>query len=155
VVIPVENTSTTLTSPAIYERFSLPQIQDYARILHRHGKKIVLHMCGLLRSLLPIFRRMDIDGINAVTPPTVGNTRFEDVLDALGEDFPILGGCFNSNVFQKPGVTRDEVHRALAALYTPRIRRANLLLWPPADGLPTPLMNFLAVREWMEKNGGH
>jgi hypothetical protein len=40
----------------------------------------------------------------------------------------------------------------LDRLYTPRIRRANLLLWLGADGLPTPLERFLWVGEWMDEN---
>ena len=83
-VIPVENTSSTLTSPAIYERYSLPQIRDYCDIMHRRGKKVILHMCGLLRNLLPIIRRTGCDGYNATTPPTVGDTTFDVALDILG-----------------------------------------------------------------------
>jgi hypothetical protein len=151
-VIPVENTSSTLTSPAIYERHSLPQIRDYCAIMHRRGKKVVLHMCGLLRNLLPIVRRTGCDGYNATTPPTVGDTTFDVALDILGEDAVLFGGIFNPNVFQKPGVTCEEIRAELDRLYTPRIRRANLLLWLGADGLPTPLERFLWVGEWMDEN---
>jgi len=50
-------------------------------------------------------------------------------------------------------VTRDDLWRALDQLYTPRLRRAHLVLWLGADGLPTPLERFLAVGEWMTANG--
>lgn len=152
-VIPVENTSSMLTSPAIYERYSLPQIRDYCDIAHRHGKKVVPHMCGHLRHLLPIIQRAGADGYNATTPPTTGDTPLETTLDLLGEDTVFWGGIFNGNVFQKPGVTRDEMWRALDDLYTPRLRRAHLCLWFVADGLPTPLERFLWVAEWMERHG--
>ena len=152
-VIPVENTSSTLTSPAVYERYSLPQLRDYVQIMHRHGKKVVLHMCGLLRNLVPAIRRTGADGYNATTPPTVGDTPLEWMLDVLGEDVVLFGGIFCPNEFQKPGVTRAALWRALDRLYTPRLRRAHLVLWLGADGLPTPLDRFLAVGEWMEKNG--
>lgn len=153
VVIPVENTSSTLTSPAVYERFSLPQMSDYVNIAHRNGKKIVFHMCGCLKALLPIIRRTGLDGYNAMTPPTVGDTSFEYALDILGEDTVILGGVLDPTVFQMAGLTRDELRRALDEVYTPRVRRAHLMLWLGADGLPTPLDRFLWVREWMEENG--
>ena len=152
-VIPVENTSSTLTSPAIYERYSLPQIRDYVDVMHRHGKQVILHMCGLLRNLLPVIRRTGADGYNATTPPTVGDTPLEWMLDTLGQDVVLFGGIFSPNDFQRPGVTKAELWRALDRLYTPRLRRANLVLWLGADGLPTPLERFLAVGEWMEKNG--
>lgn len=152
-IIPVENTSSTLTSPAIYERYSLPQLRDYIAVAHAHGKKVILHMCGLLRNLLPVIRRTGLDGYNAMTPPTIGDTPFEYALDVLGDDVVIIGGFLSGNVFQKPGVTKDEIWRALDELYTPRIRRAHLVLCLQADGIPTPLERFLAVRDWMEKYG--
>ena len=47
----------------------------------------------------------------------------------------------------------DRIGRALDAVYTPRLRRAAFLLWPGADGLPTPLDRFLAIRDWVERKG--
>ena len=152
-IIPVENTSSTLISPALYRRYSLPQLRDYVRIIQSHGRKAVLHMCGHLRALLPDIGETGLDGLNAVTPPTVGDTPFELVLDTLGEDTVILGGVFAPTVFQAPTVSRDEIWRALAQTLTPRIRASNLLLWLAADGLATPVERFLWVREWMDLHG--
>lgn len=152
-VIPVENTSSTMTSPEIYRVHSLPQIRDYRDILHAHGKKIVLHMCGHLKALLPVLGQTGADGFNATTPPPVGTTHFEDVLDAYGDDFVILGGILDPAVLQKPGITEREIHEHLDHLYTPRLRRANLLLWLGVDGLATPLERFTAVGNWMRHCG--
>ena len=152
-IIPVENTSSSLISPDVYRRLSLPQIADYVRIAHRHGKKVILHMCGLLRRLLPIVAQTGMDGWNAQTPPPVGDMTVEDTMGMMGEDFAILGGVLDESVFQAPGAGKADIRRALDALYTARVRRANLLLWLVADALPTPLERFLAVRDWMEEHG--
>jgi hypothetical protein len=111
-------------------------------------------MCGLLRNLLPVLKETGMDGINALTPPPVGDTPFEHALDVLGEDTIILGGILSSTVFQEESATREEIWQALDAAYTPRIREARFLLWVPADGQPTPLDRFLAAREWMERACG-
>lgn len=37
--------------------------------------------------------------------------------------------------------------------FTPQIRNANFVLGVPADGTPTTIDRFYAVREWVEKNG--
>jgi hypothetical protein len=153
VVIPVENTSSTMISPRLYERYSLPQIRDYVDALHRGGKKCVLHMCGHLKALLPALRKTGLDGINALTPPTVGDTTCEEVLDYFGEDFLIWGAVMDPTVFQRGRISADEIGRALDDFFTPRLRRAHLVLWLPADGLPTPLDRFLAVRHWMLSHG--
>ncbi|MBM4032491.1 MAG: hypothetical protein FJ291_11995 [Planctomycetes bacterium] len=42
----------------------------------------------------------------------------------------------------------------IPSTFTPRLRRAPFLLWLGADGLPTPLDRFLAVRDWVESRGG-
>ena len=153
-IIPVENTSTTMLSPDIYRELSLPQIRDFCDVCHRHGEKAILHMCGLLKDLLPAIGETGLDGINGLTPPPFGDTPFELALDQLGEDLIILGGILDGSVFLKPDVTEEDIRRKLDEIYSaPRIRRANLLLWLPADGLPVPLERFLAVREWMEQHG--
>lgn len=152
-LIPVENTSTTLISPRLYRELSLPQLRDYADLCHAHGKLIIFHMCGLLKDLLPDICETGLDGINAATPPPHGDTPLEHVLDVCGEDFIILGGILNGSVFQAPDVTAAQMRAALEVLYTPRLRRAPLLLWLGADGLPTPLERFLWVRDWFAEHG--
>ncbi|MCE5276754.1 MAG: uroporphyrinogen decarboxylase family protein [Planctomycetaceae bacterium] len=149
-VCPVENTSTTLTSPAIYERYSLGQIADLVDVMHEHDRKVVLHMCGRLEGLLGLIARTGADAINALTPPSVGDVPPERALDVLGEDVVLLGTIFNPNVFQKPRVTREEIWRELDRLYTPRLRKAHMVLWLGCDGLATELYRFEAVRQWME-----
>jgi uroporphyrinogen-III decarboxylase len=153
VVISLENTSSSLISPAVYEAYSLPQIRDYVDVLHAHGKKAVLHMCGCLKALLPVIRGTGLDGINAVTPPPVGTTSFEDVLDAYGDDFLLFGGILCPTFFHRPDLKPDEIRAFLDRLYTPRLRRANLVLWLAVDGLATPLERFLSVGQWMAQRG--
>ena len=148
-VVPMENTSTMMISPQLYEKLSLPQITDFVSIMHKHNKLAILHMCGHLKNLLPLFKDTGCDGINAVTPPPLGDTPFEDVLDCLGEDFIILGGLFNP--FQEYNISKEILWEELEKTYTPRIRAANLLLWMGADGQHMPYERFVWVKEWFEK----
>ena len=71
----------------------------------------------------------------------------------FGEDFIILGGGLDSTIVQKKDVSRKAIWDALDALYTPRIKQANFLLWVGADGQPATLERFLAVRDWVQENG--
>ena len=149
VVIPIENTSSTLISPDLYRKYSLPQVSDYVDVLHRHGKKAVLHMCGHLKALLPVIHQTGLDGINAATPPSVGTTSVEDILDAYGEDFVLFGAILDPTVFHQTDVTPEQIHACLDRLYTPRVRRAHMLLWVAVDGLTTPLHKFQTINRWM------
>ena len=152
VIIPVENTSTTLISPSLYARYSLPQISAFVDLVHAHGKKAVIHMCGWLKHLLPMLHETGLDGIHALTPPPVGDTPFELAMDALGDRVTLMG-ILDGTVFHDPQATHRDIWALLDRLYTPRLRTANFLLIVAADGLPTPLWKFEVVQEWMNKNG--
>ncbi len=152
-VIALENTSSTLTSPAIYRKYSLGHMQDFVNIMHRYGKKAVIHMCGLLKNLLPSIKETGLDGINGLTPPPIGDTPFELALDTLGEDLIILGGSPDCNLFHNQSLSAGEIKQALTRSIPPRIRSAHFLFWLVADGLETELDNFFIVREWIEEHG--
>ncbi len=50
VVIEYENTSSTLLSPAIFRRYCLPILNEYADLLKSAGKIFLVHMCGKLQA---------------------------------------------------------------------------------------------------------
>ena len=91
VVRPFEDTSTTLTSPGMFEKYCLPRLIDYARILHDSGKMFVPHLCGHLKDVLGLLARANIDGIEALTPPPTGNT-YPRVARAALPDAVLIGG---------------------------------------------------------------
>ncbi len=153
VIISAENTSTTLISPAIYHRFSLPHLTEFVQTVHRHHKKAVLHMCGLINHLLPDIQQTELDGIHALTPPTIGDTPFEQTMDKLGDGVTLMA-ILDGTVFHSQQASAQDIWRLLDKVYTPRIREGNFILIVAADGLPTPLWKFEAVQEWMEKYGG-
>jgi hypothetical protein len=153
VIIPVENTSTTLISPALYARYSFPQMRAFVELVHSCGKKAVFHMCGWLKNLLPCLAETGLDGVHALTPPTVGDTPFELAMDVLGERVTLMG-ILEGTIFHDPNVTQREIWALLDRIYTPRVRTGNFILIVAADGLPTPLWKFQAVQEWMERWGG-
>lgn len=150
VIIPIENTSSLMTSPAIFRKYSGPHLKDYTEIVHNNNKKMVIHMCGHLKDLLDDIAEIGVDGINGLTPPSVGNTSFEVALDALGEDFIILGGIFPPEVFHNPNASKHDIVMKLDEIYTPRMRKANFLLWVATDGLPTSQEKFSIINEWFE-----
>ena len=74
----VENTSTTLISPAQYRRYCLPHITAYGETVHRYGRKLFLHMCGKLRRLLPDLATLPAEAFEAFTAPPLGSTTLLD-----------------------------------------------------------------------------
>jgi len=78
VVYFTENTSTTLASPEQYRRYCFPHLKECCAILHGAGRRVILHMCGHLKALLPDLGQMPVCAFEAFTAPPVGNTTLLD-----------------------------------------------------------------------------
>jgi hypothetical protein len=117
VVRSFEDTSTTLISPALYREWCLRQLQDYRDICHARGKLFVPHMCGYLRGVLDDLRETGVDGIEAITPPPLGDTPLALAREALGPEVTLIGGIDPTQfVGATPEKTRDLVEAALSGL---------------------------------------
>jgi hypothetical protein len=91
VVRPMEDTSSMLTGPAMYAEHCVAYLSEYGRVVHEHGKKFIVHMCGHLKDMLPIIKGIELDGIEAATPGPTGNVEPDDIRRVLG-DVIIMGG---------------------------------------------------------------
>ncbi len=78
VIVSVENTSTTLTSPQQFERHCYRHLCDTGRAIEAAGKMHELHMCGHTLVLLETIDTIPAASIEAYTSPTLGNTRLAD-----------------------------------------------------------------------------
>jgi hypothetical protein len=150
VIVLAENTSTFYISPPVYRKYSGPAIKEFADITHAAGKVAIVHMCGHVKGLLRDFRDLGFDGIHALTPPPTGDTPWELALDMLGEDTVIIG-ALDPTIWAAGPV--DQIGAALDGLYTPRLRNANFILCPFADGIPVEVERFQAIAAWMDRNG--
>ncbi len=74
----IENTSTTLISPQLFERFCVPHLTDYGQLIRDHGLVAVHHMCGKLNALLEMIDGLPAQVNEAFTTPPVGDTMLAD-----------------------------------------------------------------------------
>ncbi len=128
-----ENTSTTAISPAFYEKYSVGQIRQYTRAVAPTGKPSIVHMCGLLKDLLPLFPKTGLTAIDCLTPPPMGNCPFEDAYEAMPQGF-FCTGRLNSQLWI--GRSREEILHNLSNLLPHRIyREYPFILAVTADGI--------------------
>jgi len=110
-----ENTSTTLISPAQYRAHSYPYIKEMADLARVAGKRVVLHMCGHLKALLPDLATLHVSGFEAYTTPPVGNATLFDAR-SICTDTCFIGGT-NAALWLRP--THEiivDLEKELAAL---------------------------------------
>jgi len=151
VIIDHENTSTTLHSPKIYERYCLTQINDYADIVHSAGKIFLTHMCGTLNNLMELIDRGKMDGITDVAIPPTGDLDLSKALKVWGKNKVVMGGI-DATAFTQLSIrgikeyTRDMLRKVIPG--------DNFILGS-ADATPygTPVENLRAVTEVVEKDG--
>jgi len=69
----IENTSTTLISPRMFEEFSVPHLAEYGAIILEHGRIPVHHMCGTLNALLEMVDSLPAQANEAFTTRPLGD----------------------------------------------------------------------------------
>jgi uroporphyrinogen-III decarboxylase len=145
VIYTEENTSTTFISPALFRRYSVPQLAPYGRMIAGAGKIHILHMCGKLKRLLPDIRQLPAVGIEAFTAPPVGDTRLTD-WQADAPNLCVIGGT-SAVLWLEPAATIiAQIEKDLDAL--PHQRGLVLTsggVMPPA----CPPETIRQVREWI------
>jgi uroporphyrinogen-III decarboxylase len=92
IVISYENLSTTLTSPAHYERFDQSHCNDYASVCRRGGKTYLTHMCGRLRGFAGPLCHAHQDGFIDVAPAPTGDVAFGEAKAGWAKDKVLVGG---------------------------------------------------------------
>ena len=149
VVISYENTSTTLVSPAIYEKYSLPYIDDYADILHKKNKIFLTHRCGKLMGLIGILKNGKDDGIIDIGPKPTGDLNIWDAREAWPDKI-VQGGLDPTILTQwSPGKVKDYVRFILN-----KTGSRDRLIIGTADATPKDanIENLKAVGEVIDAN---
>jgi len=149
-IVSVEDTSTTIVSPRLFEEYVVPFLDDYSAILHQEGKIHGAHMCGHLRDLLPLIGQLDLDGIESLTPFPTGDTDLAQAKTALEGKF-IIGGLDAPSVKVK---TAQEIKQWVRDILSRLPTREGIVLEVTDDvSYGTPLENLRAIGEAIEEYG--
>jgi len=145
VIIDYENSSTTLFSPQIFDRYCLNQINEYANIVHQAGKIFLTHMCGKLDNIMNLLSQGKQDGIIDVSPAPTGDLNIAEALKSWGKTKVVMGGI-DATAFTQLSV--DDIKKYVRDLLR-QIGPANNFILGSGDATPygTPLENLKAVTE--------
>jgi uroporphyrinogen-III decarboxylase len=78
-----EDSSTSNVSPAQFKKYVMEEINYWGRKVHENGKYLLHHACGSLKGFMPIFKDMEIDMIESISPPPTGDIELWDAYDIL------------------------------------------------------------------------
>jgi len=152
VVIQYENTSSTLLSPEIFNKYCLPLLNQCGQILKREGKIFLVHMCGTLQAFVDDIRDSEFHGICDITPHPTGDLPLAEAADRLAGK--IVVGRIDPNTFvcMDQNKVRLEVEEIIHD-----IKPYRGVLLGSADSTPrgTPVENFRAIRKLVDTEGAY
>jgi len=143
-----DNTSWTVMSPSVYEKYCARQLSEYSDILHEYGKLHVIHMCGKLCYLAEKIAACRFDAVADIAPAPTGDTELWEAAEAY-PNMAVKGGIgCDTFISDNP---RDCYEKAREILEKTRGRPGILL--GSGDSVPngTSMENLRAVTKAVEE----
>lgn len=85
--------SNTVISPKMFEEFCLPYDRRQIGLFHELGLKVVYHLCGGLMRMLELVVRTGADGLETMTPPSMGgDCDLREASARVGDELFFIGG---------------------------------------------------------------
>jgi len=131
-----------MISPAVFERHFAPKYGKYFEMVHSHGARTMLHMCGCCEAFLPRLVELGMD-VYDVVQPTTPSMEIAVLQERFGKDLTFCGTvCVQSTLAW--GTVEDverEIQRRLDLF-----PEGGLFLGPThAVQVGSPLENTLAM----------
>jgi len=131
-----------MISMRIFDRHFAPRLEKYFAMVHRHGAKAMMHMCGCVEAFLPRLIELGLD-IQDVVQPTTPEMDIARLREKHGDRLHFCGSvCVQTTLpFGTTAEVEGEVRRRLDLF-----PRGGLFLGPThAIQVGTPLENILAL----------
>ncbi|MGQ9454940.1 MAG: uroporphyrinogen decarboxylase family protein [Armatimonadota bacterium] len=110
--------SNTVISPKMHEEFCLPYDRRQVEALHEAGYKVVYHLCGGLMKMLDYVVANGSDGLETMTPPSMGgDCDLAECNRRVGDKLFFVGGFDQNHGFEHgtPETVRQMVFELHAA----------------------------------------
>lgn len=104
--------SNTVISPRMFREFCVPYDQQETAALHAAGLKVVYHLCGGLMQMLELVVENGSDGLETMTPPSMGgDCNLREASRRVGDKLFFIGGFDQNAGFERgtPETARRQV----------------------------------------------
>lgn len=79
-------------SPATFNAYFAASYRSMAKILHNSNKKVIVHLGGIGKHLLPLISSAGIDAVLGVSGPPQSNATLSEAREIVGESMVLWGG---------------------------------------------------------------
>ncbi len=151
-----DNLDSMFYPPRFYRDYCDSFFTRAAEIIHRRGKRFVVHACGRNHRLLPLVGASGVDCLEGITPPPLGDVLLGDARRlAAKADFTINGGMDTARLEYAGADAEAVLHAYTRDLFTAMGDRRHFIyasscMTPP----PTPWENLVYLRDAAREVGG-
>lgn len=92
IVLAPDNLDGQYVSPNVFENYLEESYQKTAESLHQAGKRLVVHIGGFSKHLLPLFKTTGVDGLSGVSGPPQSNATLAEARESAGPEITLWGG---------------------------------------------------------------
>jgi uroporphyrinogen-III decarboxylase len=86
------NWSDMITSPPLFRKYFVPDLEKLVDLMHSHGKLATCHVDGDMKRLWQMFAETGVDIAEAVSPAPLCNYTLREAREILGTRMTIWGG---------------------------------------------------------------
>ena len=113
VILSPDNLDGQFVTPAAFEENLAPSYRRTAAALHAHGKRLVVHVGGPVRRLLPMLAACGVDCVEGVCGAPQGDSTLAEARSLCGPEMTLWGGIAQD--FLLANRTETEFEEAVAA----------------------------------------
>jgi hypothetical protein len=92
VVLSPDNLDGQFISPPAFDKYLADSYQRSAEILHQHHKKLVVHIGGPIRHILPALAEAGVDGVEGIAGPPQSDLTLTEARELVGPTLTLWGG---------------------------------------------------------------
>lgn len=143
----------TLQSWTTFERWSLPAVVEFTRMLREAGVPSMLHSCGKERQLVEAFvEHTDLDCVNPLEMPPMGDCDLREVKQAVGDRIALMGNLHTTKTMLQ-GTPQDVEAAAVEALDAAKAGGGFIMSTGDQCGRDTPEENLFRLVEVTRREG--
>jgi len=154
VFMSLDNLDSAFYPPRFYRDFCHSFFTRAAEIIHRRGKILIVHACGRNRALMPLVGEAQVDCLEGLTPPPMGNVPLAEARRMTGYDRFTVNGGMDAPHLEIAEDSESRLHEYVRELFASMGDKRHFIFASSCTTpLPTPWENLAYFRDAAREYG--